>query len=309
MTGFRNMTLKRFILLLAFALVAGCAAPEKEEIQPTQAESPIIAAINGRPLYQDQFEEFLSLTPNEPGEEPVLSQIRRVRFREFVIEQLLLQEMERTEITVDEALVREQLTSWLSEGQEVTPDLEERVRTFLKIQKFIKQEIRGQIEIGNQEMQRYYRRHSDEYKADDEYHVLEILLEDRQRAEEIREQLNFGDVRTFKSMARSYSQGLTAQAGGDLGTFRSGQLPENFEKVIFQLKAGEIGTVFRSPEGYHIFMMEEWVPRHAQKFHEVQEAIFEKLVSEKESVALDEYVNQLFQSASIEVHDRTLSFE
>jgi len=75
--------------LLAFALVAGCAAPEKEEIQTTQAESPIIAAINGRPLYQDQFEGFLSLTSNEPGEEPVLSQ-RRARFREFVIEQLLL---------------------------------------------------------------------------------------------------------------------------------------------------------------------------------------------------------------------------
>ena len=308
MTGFRNMTFRRLILLLTLVLVADCAAPEKEEIQPTQADPPIIAAINGRPLYQDQFEGFLSLTPNEPGEEPVQSQ-RSARFREFVMEQLLLQEAERKEITVDEALVREQLASWLSEGQEVTPELGERVRTFLKIQTFVKQEIRGQIEIGNQEMQRYYRRHSDEYKVDDEYHVLEIRVEDRERAEEIRAQLNFGDVRTFKSMARSYSQGLTAQAGGDLGTFRSGQLPENFEKVIFQLKAGEFSTVFRSPEGYHIFMMEEWIPRHAQKFHEVQEAIFEKLVGEKESVALDDYVNQLFQSASIEVHDRTLSLE
>ena len=179
----------------------------------------------------------------------------------------------------------------------------------MKIQKFIKQEIRDQIEIGNQEMQRYYRRHSDDYKVDDEYHVLEILFEDRERAEEIREQLNFGDVRTFKSMARRYSQGLTAQAGGDLGTFKSGQLPENFEQIIFQLKAGEISTIFHSPEGYHIFMMEEWIPRHAQKFHEVQEVIFEMLVGEKESVALDDYVNQLFQSASIEVLDRTLSLE
>ena len=158
-------------------------------------------------------------------------------------------------------------------------------------------------------MQRYYRRHSDDYKVDDEYHVLEILLEDRERAEEIREQLNFGDVRTFNSMARRHSQGVTAQAGGDLGTFKRGQLPENFEKIIFQLKAGEISTIFHSPEGYHIFMMEEWIARHAQKFHEVQEAIFEKLVGEKESVALDDYVNQLFQSASIEVHDPTLSLE
>lgn len=309
MTGFRNMTLKRFIGPLALALVAGCAEAEKEEVQFSQAESPVIASINGRPLYQDQFERFLSLVPSEPGEEEPLNSERRVRFRAFVLEQLLLQEAERKEVIVDEALVRQQLASWLSEGQEVTPGLDERVRSFLKIQKFIKQEIRDQIEIGNQEMQRYYRQHSDEYKVDDEYHVLEILVEDRERAEEIREQLSFWDVRTFKSIARSYSQGLTSQAEGDLGTFRSGQLPENFEKVIFNLKAGEISTVFHSPEGYHIFMMEEWIPRHAQKFHEVQEAIFEKLVGEKERVALDDYVNQLFQTASIEVHDRTLSLE
>ena len=309
MTGFRNMTLKRFIGLLALALVAGCAEAGKEEVQPPQAESPIIASINGRPLYQDQFERFLSLVPSEPGEEEPLNSERRVRFRAFVMEQLLLQEAGKKEIIVDEALVRQQLASWLSEGQEVTPGLDERVRSFLKIQKFIKQEIKDQIEIGNQEMQRYYRQHSDEYKVDDEYHVLEILVEDRERAEEIREQLNFWDVRTFKSMARSYSQGLTSQAGGDLGTFQRGQLPENFEKVIFNLKAGEISTVFHSPEGYHIFMMEEWIPRHAQKFHEVQEAIFDKLVGEKERVALDDYVKQLLQTVSIEVHDRSLSLE
>ena len=309
MTGFRNMTSKRFIGLLVLALVAGCTEAGKEEVQLPQADSPIIASINGRPLFQDQFERFLSLVPSEPGEEDLLIAERRVRFRAFVMEQLLLQEAENKEIVVDEALVRQQLASWLSEGQQVTPGLDERVRSFLKIQKFIKQEIKDQIEIGNQEMQRYYRQHSDDYKADDEYHVLEILVEDRERAEEIREQLNFGDVRTFKSTAQSYSLGLTSQAGGDLGTFKRGQLPENFEEVIFNLKAGEISTVFHSPEGYHIFMMEEWIPRHAQKFHEVQEAIFEKLVDEKERVALDDYMKQLLQTASIEVHDRTLSLE
>ena len=110
MTGFKNMILRRFILLLACLPVAGCAAPEQEEIQPTQAESPVIVSINGHPLYQDQFEGFLSLTPNEPGDEPAQSQ-RRARFREFVMEQLLLQEADRQEIKVDEALVRQQLAS------------------------------------------------------------------------------------------------------------------------------------------------------------------------------------------------------
>lgn len=307
MSGFRNMILKRFILVLALVPLGGCGE-EPEEIQPTQPESPTIAVLNGRPLLRDQFQSFLSLAPDDSEEESTDSR-RETRFREFLLEQLLLQEATTQEITVEEEEVERQLVQWLSPEQEVTEQLRERVRILLTIQRFIKQEIVSQIEIGNQEIYRYYTTHAHEYIIEDEAHVLEVMVEDREQAEEIREQLNFGDTRTFKSMAQGYSRGLTAQAGGDLGTFIRGQLPDNFEKTIFQLKPGEISPVFRSPEGYHIFMMEEWVPRHAQKFYEVQETIFEKLVAAKERVALDEYVNRLFEGASIEIHDETLTFE
>jgi parvulin-like peptidyl-prolyl isomerase len=307
MSGFRNMILKRFILMLALVPLGGCGE-EPEEIQPTQPESPTIAVMNGRPLLRDQSQSFLSLAPDD-SEEELTDSRREAQFREFLLEQLLLQEATRQEITVDEEEVQRKLVQWLSQEQEVTEQLRERVRTLLTIQRFIKQEIVSQIEIGNQEIYRYYTTHAAEYIIEDEAHVLEVMVKDREQAEEIREQLNFGDTRTFKSMAQGYSQGLTAQAGGDLGTFIRGQLPENFEKTIFQLKPGEISPVFRSPEGYHIFMMEEWVPRHAQKFYEVQETIFEKLVAAKERVALDEYVNRLFEGASIEIHDETLTFE
>ena len=307
MSGFRKMILKRFIILLALVPLGGCGE-ETEEIQLTQPESPTIAVINGRPLLRSQFESFLSVAPEDSEEEPTDSR-REARFREFLLEQLLLQEATRLKITVEEEEVQRQLVQWFSQEQEVTEQLRERVRTLLTIQRFIKQEIVSQLDIGNQEIYRYYTTHAGEYIIEDEAHVLEVMVEDREQAEEIREQLNFGDTRTFKSMAQGYSLGLTAQAGGDLGTFLRGQLPESFEETIFQLKPGEISPVFRSPEGYHIFMMEEWVPRHAQKFYEVQETIFEKLVAAKERVALDEYVNRLFEGASIEIHDETLTFE
>ena len=307
MSGFRNMILKRCITLLALVPLGGCGE-EPEEIQASRPQSPTIAVINGRPLLRDQFENFLSQAPADSEEEPTHSR-RAARFRDFLLEQLLLQEATRQKITVEEEEVERQLVLWLSQEQEVTEQLRERVRTLLTIQGFIKEEIVSKIEIGNQEIYRYYQTHADQYIIEDEAHVLEVMVEDREQAEEIREQLNFGDTRTFKSMAQGYSQGLTAQAGGDLGTFLRGQLPENFEKTIFQLKPGEISPVFRSPEGYHIFMMEEWVPRHAQKFYEVQETIFEDLVAAKERVALDEYVNRLFEGASIEIHDETLTIE
>ena len=117
----------------------------------------------------------------------------------------------------------------------------------------------------------------------------------------------FGDLRNFKELARLHSQGLTANKGGDLGTFTRGQLPKDFEEFVFTLKPGEVSSVFHSAEGYHIFMMEEWIPRHPQKFYEVQDIIFERLVMAKERAARDSYVRQIVDRASIELHDKSLA--
>ena len=300
------MIFRRMTILLWIAALGACT--EDKEIQTLPLQSPTIAVINGQPVLQEQFERFLSIGQDELERESPESQ-RGVLFREFVTERLLLQEAEKKRITVDEEEVQRQLNRWLSDQQEVTPALRQRTHIFLKIQKFIKQEIGSQIKISNQEMNRYYKAHEEEVLIDDQAHVLEILVEDRNRAEEIRQQVNFGDVRTFRSLARSYSQGLTAEAGGNLGTFERGQLPEDFERAIFKLKPGEVSPVFQSADGYHVFMMEEWVPRHAQKFYEVQDTIFEKLVADKERAALDQYVKQLFLAASIEIQDEALKLE
>ncbi|MFQ5928778.1 MAG: peptidylprolyl isomerase [Acidobacteriota bacterium] len=298
------MIARRIVSLLVLA-IAGACAEESQEIQP---QSRIIAVIKGQPVLQERFENFLSLRQDQLEGELVEFQ-RKALFREFLTEELLLHEAQKEKITLEESEVQLQLDRWLSKEQEVTPALLERVRIFLKIQKFVRNIIGSQISVSLQEMQKYYQEHEEEFIIEDQAHVLEILVDDQNRAEEIRGQLKFGDVRTFKSMAQRLSRGLTAEVGGDLGIFERGQLPEDFEKAIFTLKAGEVSPLFRSAEGYHIFMLEEWVPRHAQKFYEVQETIFKKLVAKKERVALDEYVNQLFQAASVEIFDETLNFE
>jgi len=88
MSGFRNMILKRLILMLALVPLGGCGE-EPEEIQPTQPESPTIAVMNGRPLLRDQFQSFLSLAPDD-SEEELTDSRREAQFREFLLEQLLL---------------------------------------------------------------------------------------------------------------------------------------------------------------------------------------------------------------------------
>jgi len=304
----RILRATRPIFLSIWLTVGLGACAQEEAFQPLPLQSPTLAVINGRVILEEQFESFLSLGPDELDSESSESR-RKVLFREFVTEQLLLQEARKKGIRVDVQDVQRRLDGWLSEGQKVTPALREGVRTLLEIQKFVKQEIGDQIKIGNQELYNYYRSHEAAYIINDQAHVLELLLDERDQAEEIRSQLKIGGVRTFKSFARGYSKGLTAASGGNLGVFERGELPEDFEKTIFKLKPGEISPVFRSAEGYHIFMMEEWVPRHAQKFYEVQNALFEQMVADKERLALDQYVEQLLSAASVDILDESLELE
>ena len=55
-------------------------------------------------------------------------------------------------------------------------------------------------------------------------------------------------------------------------------------------------------------MIEEWIPRHPQKFFEVRDRIFEILVASKERSATETVVNQILAAASIDVYDPSLRF-
>ena len=82
--------------------------------------------------------------------------------------------------------------------------------------------------------------------------------------------------------------------------FLGGDHPE--EETLFDLaiEAGADDVVFNDEEIVVITGVE--------KFHEVQDIIFEKMVANKERVALDQYVEQLLRTASVEVHDETFDF-
>ena len=291
-----------FILLWFIATTAGCGATRDES---GIAQSKIMAVIDGQPILEKEFERFVALG-QEQSAEPGGELGRNARFREFLVERLLLRQAREAKIDPVEGEIQQQLQEWLTVGQEVTPALRERVRKFLVIQKLLRETIDLRVTVSMEEMQQYYKEHQRELKVEDQAHILEIRVEDSNRAEEIRGKMTVGDVRSFKEAAKLYSQGLTAEKGGDLGTFERGQLPEDFEKFVFALKPGEVSSIFHSTEGYHIFMMEEWIPRHPQKFYEVQDTIFEMLVVSKERAAMSRYVRQLVDRASIELHDETL---
>ena len=267
-----------------------------------------IAVINGRQVTREKFTSFVLLRKEGVGsEDPHVPQ--HELFREFVIQQLVLQEAERKGVWVDENEVKQQLRNWLPEDQVPSPALTELARDFLRSQEFLHESIHPQAQLSLKELRNYYRDHQDKFVVEDGTHLLEILVDDSDLARQLHAQLRPGDARTFKKMAKLHSQGARAEQGGDLGVFRRGELPEEFEKVIFSLKPGQVSFVFESNHGFHIFMIEEFIRRHPQKFYEVQKEIFARLTAEKERAVLDQYLTRLIRNASIQVHDESLNFE
>ena len=219
---------------------------------------------------------------------------------------MLLRQARLDGIRVSDEELEEQMANLQIEAGD--SEFSERLRRFLTYQKLLKLKVRDQVEVTSSHIRGFYGSNHQRYRVGDSGRVLEILADDRGRAEEIRGMLEPGDVRQFQEMARLHSKGLTAESGGDLGTFERGQLPGKFEKAILSLEPGEISNVFRSRHGYHLFMVEEWIPRHQKSLYHVQEGIFSTLIAQQESAAVDSYIEGLLAGASLQIYDRELDF-
>ncbi len=228
----------------------------------------------------------------------------RKLFDEYLTQILLLKEAEKVGITIPEEEVQRYLSEWAVNQEETsTQEMEPIIRDYLKVQKLLKQEINVHLDITLQELINYYNENIEGFTVGDQAHVIEILTDERDQAEELKARINNGDARKFREMARDFSRGTTAEAEGDLGFFQKGDLPEEFDKVIFSLKPGEISDPFQSSHGYHLFYMEEWIPSHQYKFHEVRSEIFQRIAARKERLQTEEYINSLMEQYSITIYE------
>ena len=306
-----GMTIKRRHSISVWATVlmlfSGCDEPAENPSVGAEVVSlqRVLARLNGETITEKEFSEFLLITQGELVGDP-RPVPRRELFREFLTSKLLLWEAKRAGTEVDESRVDEYLRQWTAKESEEASGLSEQIRDYLTAQKFLSEQIRPQVEVSLSDSLRYYEQNAEQFVIEDQAHVLEILTSDRAEAERIRAELEDGDIQDFKERAKRYSVGVTASLGGDLGFFRRGDLPEDFEKAIFSLKPGQLSAPFKSDHGFHIFLIEEWIPRHSQKFFEVRDQIFATLISEKEREATKRVLNKMLRNASIEVYDSSL---
>lgn len=197
--------------------------------------------------------------------------------RTLIDERLQVQEAKRLNISVtdkeiDEALAQlaqqnrmsgEQLVQMLEQRAVPVSTLRSQIRATISWTKLVQRRLRPAVEIGDEEVDQVVQR-IQANAGKPEYLVAQIFLavdrpdqdeEVRRLAERLVEQISQGA--SFPAVARQFSQSADSATGGDIGWVQSGQLPDELDDRISELRVGQMSRPIRSVSGYHILLLRD----------------------------------------------------
>ena len=312
------------ILLLVFAL----GLQSRALCQTTGVENKILAVVNDDVVTETDLDEALSssiddLKKEYSGEElkTKTEEVRKELLNQMIENKLILQEAKKANIAVDDNEVEQRLKDVKSrfpsedifyaeiEKSGVSTDvLKRRYKENIMMGKLVDHEVRGKVVVTPTEIEGYYKKHSEELKAPESVHLRGIVLrfdanntEDavKQKADDVVKLAREG--RDFGELANTYSQGAKSKEAGDFGFVEKGQMRQDFEKVIFSLKPGEVGDPIKTDTGYFIFKVEEKKDSYVRSLTEARSDIENMIFRDKAQKRYQDWIVKLKRDAFIQV--------
>jgi peptidyl-prolyl cis-trans isomerase SurA len=189
-------------------------------------------------------------------------------------------------------------------------DYKTQIRNGMLTQEVMRKEVGSHINIGTEEVKKYYDDHKQEFTRPEQVALSEIFLSTegknpeeiesvQKKAEDLRNRVVKGDE--FSEIAKRYSEGSTAKDGGDLGTFQRGQLSPQLEEVVFKMEKGQITDVVQTKTGFEVLKVENHYEAGLQPMDKVENEIMNKLYMEKMQPTMREYLAQLREESYVMV--------
>ena len=158
-----------------------------------------------------------------------------------------------------------------------------------------------------EEVTAFYEAHKSEYVAEPQVLCQHILVKGSNDAaldkiKEIRERI-VNDKADFAEEAKKHSDCPSGAQGGSLGWFGRGMMVPEFDKAAFEMKKGEVSGVVTTEFGYHIIYKADERGGRQQTIVDVHDQIKDLLRHEARGKAMDAYVAELREKATIEYKD------
>lgn len=311
---------KIFIMLLLAALPSLAAA---------ELINGIAAVVNGEPItsYEVDKEAELNVKNAEKKPGPTLEKIqaRTAALNQLIDKKLIAQKIKELDIKVPEEEVRlaiedvkkqnnltqEALISALGAQGLTFEQYKAQLREQMERLRLVSEEVRSKIQVGEAEMKAYYEANYQRY-SEEMFHARHIFFLVSQNAPEsevnqikasaaaVLQEIRSG--KDFAELAKKYSSDIsTAKDGGDLGTFKKGDMLPGIQNVLETMKPGEVSEIVKTPAGFHIVKLEKRFVKSTKTFDEVKGEIEETLYKKKSEERFKQWADDLKKGAAIDI--------
>ncbi|HEY1580845.1 MAG TPA: peptidylprolyl isomerase [Terracidiphilus sp.] len=319
-------------LSLSAVLLAGFASAQA---RPASTESPyggttveeIVARVNDQIITKSDYERAQNEMDQEMRQRGSsmqdISEGHKDLLRNLIDQQLWLAKGKELGITGDTELINrlndirkqynmatmEDLEKAAKEQGASFEDFKANIRNQIVTQQVMRDQVGRKIAPTPGELQRYFDAHKQDYAQPESVKLGEILIgtgatpddqklaEAKAKADDIVAQLRAGG--DFSKLARSSSEGSTAATGGEMGTYKKGQLGEPFESKSFALKTGEVTDPIRTKQGYVILKVLDHIQGGTPQMKDVENDVEQNYFEAKAGPAMRQYLAQMRDEAAI----------
>lgn len=315
--------------LLIFLIFVSAGSMALADSALDSAETRIVAKVNDRPILFSQLKPVIDAAQakfKKYGANSISDETRkRIQSEELerqIAFELLVQAGEKTfdkeiEKKVDEKISAKQ-ASGLKDGQKrktVEADLKNdvyrnKVRRQLLVDEYLVKKTGNDLKVPEAELKKYYEQNARGFIESESVRISHILIkippkaksEDiaqaKKEIERIRAELVGG--KDFAEMAGQHSSCSSSKAGGDLGYIKHNYMPQEFDKVAFALKAGELSGVVKTRHGFHLIKAFDKKPERVPELTEMKDFIEKHLMKEAQKRKQEEIVLELRREAKVE---------
>lgn len=292
----------------------------------------VAAIVNDRPILLSDFERYrtklqsgglvddallkttdVSLLIKDKGallnqiidEKLIDSEVKR-RNMEVTIERV---EQEIRNIAKQNNISRQQLQQALQARGITVSQYQDFMKTSLERQTLIEKEVTSRIRISDEDVSSYYLSKKGPSAAQTfEYTLSHILFTPKNggdaqalaRAKAVEEKLKSGQ--SFDKLAEQFSEDPAFSKGGQLGTFKAGEMVKELEEAVRRVGPGEVTPVIKTSLGYQIIKVNKRTLISDPKLDEERENIRHALSVDAFKRQLRLWLNQKRDEAAIKIN-------
>jgi len=320
-------------VFVALVLAPGARAQSQAQSKDTLVEE-IVARVNNQIITLSDYEKAAQGLAEEVRQDcqncapdQLAAEIKdrqKNLLRDMIDQQLLIERAKDMGIDVETELVKrldevrkennlatmDDLEKAVEKQGIVWEDYKQQMKNGLLTQKVIQQEVGGRMDIGPDEIKKYYDAHKQDFVRAEQVDLSEILLSTegktpeeiaaiKTKADDLHKRVVNGD--DFAELAKRHSEGSTAQDGGELGLYERDQLASQLADAVFKLDKNGITDVIQTRTGFEILKVNEHYQAGLQPLDKVSDQITNIIYKQKMDPAMRSYLAELREESYVTV--------